>query len=113
MAYSTGCVFHKIYLFIGYSESGEDTDFEQMEKKEVVIGNPVAVAGVTVIPVAKVLLRSWLSRSGISVLAIKQPVAVAVISPLAKRAFRVTGEEISLDQLVQEAPCIKEVLETV
>jgi len=84
-----------------------------MEKKEVVIGNPVAVAGVTVIPVVKVSLRSWTSGSGISFFAIKQPIAIAVVSPLARRAFRITGEEISLDRLVQEAPGIKEVLEAV
>ena len=34
-------------------------------------------------------------------------------SPLSKRAFRVTGEEVSVDQLIQELPGIKEVLKRV
>ena len=82
-----------------------------MEKKEVGIENPVAVAGVTLIPVVEISLNYWRSNSGISFFGVKQPVSVVVVSPLAKRAFRVTGEEVSLDQLIQEVPGIKEILE--
>jgi uncharacterized spore protein YtfJ len=32
------------------------------------------------------------------------PVAVVVITPTGKRAFRITGEEIGLDTLTEEAP---------
>ncbi len=82
-----------------------------MEKKEVVIGNPVAVAGVTLIPLAKVSLNYWQGNGGISFFGVKQPFGVVVVSPSAKRAFRITGEEVPLDQLIQEVPGIKEVLE--
>ena len=82
-----------------------------MEKEEIEIGNPVAVAGVTLIPVAKVLLRHWYGRRGTLFFGVKQPVGVVVVSPSAKVAFRITGEEISLDQLIQEAPDIKDILE--
>lgn len=82
-----------------------------MEKKEVVIENPVAVAGITLVPVTKLSLNYWHGKHGFSCFSVKQPVGVVVVSPSAKRAFRITGEEISLDQLITEAPGIKEVLE--
>ncbi len=82
-----------------------------MEKQEIVIDNPVAVAGVTLIPIAKVSLNYLRGSSGISFFGTKQPVSVVVVSLLAKRAFRITGEEVSLDQLIQEVPRIKEILE--
>ena len=82
-----------------------------MEKKEVGIDNPVAVAGVTLIPIVKVSLNYWRGNSGVSFFGVKQPFGVVVVSPSAKRAFRITGEEVPLDQLIQEVPGIKEVLE--
>ncbi len=82
-----------------------------MEKKEIAIDNPVTVAGLTIIPVVQVLLNYWHTKDSTSFFGLKQPVAVIVVSPLAKRAFRITGEEVSIDQLVQEAPGIKELLE--
>ena len=84
-----------------------------MEKKEISIENPVAVAGVTLIPVTKVSLNYWGGNNGISFFGVKQPVSVVVVSPSAKRAFRITGEEVSLDQLMQEVPGIKEILEEI
>ena len=91
-------------------KSSEEAGFDQMEKKEVAIGSPVAVAGVTLIPVTKVSLNSWRGKRGVSFFGFKQPVTVIVVSPTEKRAFRATGEEVPLDQLIQEAPSIKEIL---
>ena len=82
-----------------------------MEAKKVIIDNPVAVAGVTLIPVAKVSLNSWHSNRGSSFFGVKQPIGVVVVSPSARQAFRITGEEVSLDQFIQEVPGIKEILE--
>ncbi len=82
-----------------------------MEKKEVEIGNPMIIGGVTLVPVAKVSLNYWRGNGGISFFGIKRPVSVVVVSQSVKRAFRITGEEVSLDQLVQEVPDIKEILE--
>jgi hypothetical protein len=33
-----------------------------------------------------------------------------VVSPSEKRAFRITGEEVPLDQLIKEVPAIKELI---
>ena len=82
-----------------------------MEKEKVELENPVAVAGITVVPVTKVSLNYWSNRGGLSCFGVKQSVGVIVVSPSAKRAFRITGEEISLDPLIAEIPGIKEVLE--
>jgi len=81
-----------------------------MEKKEVEISNPVTIAGVTLIPVIKTSLNYWHSNRGVSFFSIKQPLNVIVVSPSEKRAFRITGEEVSLDQLIQEVPGIQEIL---
>jgi hypothetical protein len=84
-----------------------------MEKKEVTIEKPVTVGELTLVPVVQVLVNHWRVSSNTSFFSVKQPVAVIVISPLAKRAFRVTGGEVSLDQLIQEMPVIGEMLERV
>ena len=84
-----------------------------MEKKEVIVENPVTVAGVTLIPVTRVLSYHWCRKHSFSCFDIKQPVGVVVISPSAKKAFRITGEEISLGQLITEFPGIKDVVERI
>ena len=84
-----------------------------MEKKEVRIESPVTVAGITLIPVSRVSLSYWQRESGISCFGVRQPVSVAVISLSAKKAFRITGEEILLDQLMQEVPGMQEVVENI
>ncbi len=38
---------------------------------------------------------------------LRQPLYVIMISPLEKKAFKLSGEEIPLDELIQEAPDIK------
>jgi len=84
-----------------------------MEKEEIRIEAPFVVAGVTLIPIVKASLNYRHSKSRLSFFGIKQPVSVVVVSPQAKRAFRIDGEEISLDQLTKEVPGIKEMLEGV
>ncbi len=84
-----------------------------MEKKEVGLDTPVVVAGVTLIPVTEVSLNYWHGSGGISFFGVKQPIGVVVVSQSTKRAFRISGEEIPLDQLIQEAPAIKEILERI
>ena len=63
------------------------------------------------IPVTKVSISCQCHGGGVSLFGVKQPVSVVVASPSAKRAFRITGEEISLDQLIQEVPGVKEAVE--
>ena len=81
-----------------------------MEKEELVIGKPVAVAGVTLIPVARVSLNYWRRKSSFSYYGVKQLSMVVVVSPLMTKALSVTGEEIPLDRVIREVPGIEEVL---
>ncbi len=82
-----------------------------MEKKEVRIDDFVTVAGITLIPVVQVSRNYWCGDSVISFFGVKQPVSIVVVSPSVKKAFRLTGEEVPLDQFIQEVPDIEEILE--
>jgi len=82
-----------------------------MEKEEIRIEVPFAIAGVTLVPIVKASVNCWHGKAHLSFFGTKQPVGVVVVSPQAKRAFRIDGEEVSLDQLAKEAPGIEETLE--
>jgi len=82
-----------------------------MQKKKVTIGGPIAIAGITLILVTRLSLNCQHSGSSISFSGVKQPVRVVVASPSTKKAFDVTGKEISLDRLLKETPDITEVLD--
>ncbi len=82
-----------------------------METKEVTIESPIKVVGLTLIPITRVLVTSWSAEGVTSFLGIKKPVAMVVVSQSAKRAFWITGEEVSLEELIKEAPSLKEMLE--
>ena len=84
-----------------------------MEKKEVTISNPVTVAGVTIIPVSKVRINHWHGKRGVAFYGSAEPDSIIVVTPSAKRAFRITGEEITFDQLAMEIPDIIETLEKI
>ncbi len=84
-----------------------------MEKKEVEIGNPVTIGEVTLIPVVELSLNYWHGGGRFSCFGIKRPASIVVVSPSGKRAFRISGEEVPLDQFIQETPGIREVLETI
>jgi hypothetical protein len=78
-----------------------------MERKEIIIENPVAIAGVTMTPVIEVSLKHCAAQGSASIFGVKQPIVVILVSTSAKRVFRITGEEISIDQLIQELPHLK------
>lgn len=76
----------------------------------LVLETPLSLGEVTLIPVTRVVLGEWSSKRGVSFLAHKSPVAVVVVSPDAKRALSVSGEEISLAPLIEEVPDLAEAL---
>ncbi len=84
-----------------------------MEKKEVTISSPVNIAGTTVVTVSTVKIESRYGRRSAVVKGNIQPDSVIVTTPAARRAFRITGEEIALEQLVREFPAISEKLEKI
>ena len=80
-------------------------------KKKIAVEKPIILAGSTLIPVVRILANRWQGKNGLSFFASKEPIAIGVISPLTKQAFRITGEEISLDALIEEVPEIKDIIE--
>jgi hypothetical protein len=80
-----------------------------MEKSITGIDKPVYAKGFTIIPVWKIHSH-YSTAAGIAITSIKQATAVVIISPLTKKAFKISGEEIPLGQLLQEVPDIKEAL---
>jgi hypothetical protein len=82
-----------------------------MEKKRVIIGSPVAVAGITLILVTKLSLSCQPNGSNIFFFGLKEPVSFVVASPSTKKAFEITGKEIPLDQLIQEVHGLAAILE--
>lgn len=82
-----------------------------MEKtKTIDIGTPVKIAGVTIIPVSQISYDCWHGKKGIVFYGSKKPVNIIVITPAHKKAFRINGEEINLEQLAREIPGVAEVL---
>jgi len=80
-----------------------------MEKK-IAADNPVTVTGVTIIPATKLSLDCQRIGDSISCFGLKQPFSVVLVSQSTRKAFNITGEEVSLGQLVQEAPDIEGVV---
>jgi len=81
-----------------------------MEKKQRVIDNPITVDGITIIPIVHILLNSYIHSDGAFMFGRKQPDAIIVVSPAGKRAFRITGEEVPLDQIVDDIPELETLL---
>ena len=82
-----------------------------MEKKEVIAINPVSVAGVKLVPVSKLKINCRQGKRGCAIYGNKQPDSIIVATQSEKRVFRVTGEEITLEQLSEEFPEIIKTIE--
>lgn len=84
-----------------------------MEKERIKIESPITISGVTVIPVTKSSLNYRSGKNGISIIGYKKPVSIVLLSDSMKKAFRIDGEEVSLEELTAEVPKLKEMLEKV
>lgn len=73
-----------------------------MAKKEVTIIKPVAFGSITVIPVVKVTVDGWNGKSGSVLSGSIQPESIVIATPLTQKAFRITGEEVTLDRIAEE-----------
>lgn len=82
-----------------------------MEKTEVTIEDPIVLDGLMIIPVVSLSLNGWHLDYFTTVCGIKNLVAFLVISPAERIAYRASGEEVSTDQLIEELPDLKEILE--
>jgi hypothetical protein len=69
------------------------------EKKEIVTGSAVKVAGLTVIPVVETRLNSRCFRTAVYLSGSKRAVGVIVISPEGEKTYNIDGEEVTLEEL--------------
>ena len=82
------------------------------EKKEIIAGSPLKVAGLTLIPVVETRLQHWRYRKSFSVFGSRQAICIIIITPTTKKAFKVTGEEVTLEELQDELPDLEKNLES-
>jgi uncharacterized spore protein YtfJ len=75
-----------------------------MEEAGLEIGQAVAARGIRIIPVIQVSRNYCCVNGALCFFSHKKPAYVIIISASAKRVFRLTGEEISMEALFQEAP---------
>jgi hypothetical protein len=75
-----------------------------MEKKKLMMEGPVSLGAFTLLPVSETICIGEQIGGIVLFRFSKTPIAVVVISPTERRAFRMTGEEISLEALTAEIP---------
>jgi hypothetical protein len=82
-----------------------------MEKKKIIIEKPPAIAGLSLITVAQVSIHLFESKmAGKAFMASKQPLAAVAVLPTKSRAFRITGEEVPIEKLLQQYPSLRDYL---
>ncbi|MFC1905251.1 hypothetical protein ACFLXL_00395 [Chloroflexota bacterium] len=77
-----------------------------MEKSTISLDSPLSIMGLTIIPVVRTSIN-YSFFAGFSAFISKKPLALVFISPLERKAFRITGQELTLEQLLKECPEIK------
>ena len=78
-----------------------------MEKKEIVVEKAVTLAGFSITPVVEVMLKCNDNyNKGFICYYYRRPLAVIISSKSIKKAIRITGEEVPLEQLIQEVPIL-------
>jgi len=82
-----------------------------MEKEKIVIETPRIFAGVTLLSIARCHTYCGRSEGRFFAFGVKKPVSIVVLSSHGRQAFRVSGEEVSLEQLIDETPGLKKTLE--
>jgi hypothetical protein len=63
-------------------------------------GNSLSIGGVTLVPVIEESINHWQCNGLLSVWGTKNPIGIVVQTQSARLAFRITGEEVSVEELV-------------
>jgi hypothetical protein len=74
------------------------------EKKEIITGSPVTVAGLTLIPIMETRLYHWRYHNSFALFGSKQAIGMIVVTPTLTKALKVNGEEVTLEELKREFP---------
>ena len=81
-----------------------------METEKMKIEDAISEGAFILLPVSKTTCRGERIGQTAFFFAAKIPVAIVVLSPTGEKAFRISGEEISLDTLAAEVPDIWEAI---
>lgn len=79
-----------------------------MHESKLVVDPPVVIDDISLVAVSRVSAGCWHIGHGLSLFGSKVPVFIVTRSRMGEKAFRITGEEISREELLQEIPGINE-----
>jgi hypothetical protein len=83
-----------------------------MENKKIKAESKLSVGGVTLVPVVESACAGWRLGDSVSFTGYKTPLAVVVLAVGLKKAYRITGEELTIDELVKEFPSVKAAIDS-
>jgi hypothetical protein len=75
-------------------------------EKVITLEGPLSTRGVTLLAVVRSTMTYKSNDLGAWLFGLKLPVALVLITDSSKRAFRTTGEEVPVEQLLVEFPDI-------
>jgi hypothetical protein len=80
-----------------------------MEKRKIILENPVHVGDYTLVPVVSISVNG--TENGIYFSGFKKIIAVAIISQAKVECFSIDGSVIPLAQILEQAPDLSSILE--
>ena len=82
-----------------------------MEVEKVSAGQPIVIGEMTLLPITRTCLSCREVDSSFVCSGSKDLVGIVVVSPEGKRAINAAGEEVPLEDYLEQVPGIKELLE--
>ena len=82
-----------------------------MEVEEMSAGQCITVGELTLLPIIRTYVSCRSVNSGIVCSGSKDIVGIVVVSPKGKHAINVAGEEVPLEQYMEQIPEVKELLQ--
>ena len=82
-----------------------------MEHEEIRVESKLCVGGVILIPIVENACSGWQYGKTVSFSGCKRPLFIVVFNGDSKTVYRIDGEEISFEKLIEEFPSIKEIIE--
>ena len=83
-----------------------------MEKEELRIDSPVSINGITLIPIVKAIRYCWHIDDSLSGWGSKQPMSIVIVMGEDTRAFRINGEEVSIEEMEYEVAGLSDALKS-
>ena len=82
-----------------------------MEKKQIAVGKPVAVSGLTIVPVTETATYYWLKDGSYSFFGLKKPLYILSSVPgKPLEVFEINGEQTNIDKIISVYPELKDEL---